>query len=196
MLNDYGKKLFERLLSIPNIVLGLSVLFVAGLVITHVDLNSSEWASWVQAVGSIAAILSAVWISGRDTRERRKSESEAKQGALARAFTTVDDTVRRVQAALRSADERLLDESTYAYINSDLIQALQHLKEVISSPGVDSKIFDQLFSARTSVEDLSIALNVFVQSTDRESYSLVSARRAVDGVLIARETLKVMQKKL
>jgi len=195
MLNDYGKSLFQPLLSVPNIVLGLSVLFVGGLVILHVDLDSSEWASWTQAVGSIAAILSAVWISGRDTRERRKSESEAMQGALSRAYTTVDDTVRRVEAALRSAEERLLYESTFAYINNDLTQALQHLKEVISSPGVDSKIFDQLFLARTSVEDLSIALTLLVQATDRESYSLVSARNAVDGVLTARETLKVMQKK-
>ncbi len=196
MLNDYGKSLFEPLLSVPNIVLGLSVLFVACLVIAQVDLNSSEWASWVQAVGSIAAILSAVWIAGRDTRERRKSESEAKQGAAARAYTTVDDTVRRVKAALRSAEERLLDELTYTYINNDLDQALQHLKEVISSPGVDSKIFDQLFSARTSVEDLSVALYLFVQGTHLQPNSLASARNAVDVILIARETLKVMQKKL
>lgn len=196
MLNDYGKSLFEPLLSVPNIALGLSVLFVAVIVIAQVDLNSSEWASWVQAVGSIAAILSAGWIAGRDTRERRKSESEAKQGAAARAYTTVDDTVRRVKAALRSAEEGLLDELTYTYINNDLAQTLQHLKEVISSPGVDSKIFDQLFSTRTSVEDLSVALYLFVQGADLRPKSLVSARNAVDHVLIAQETLKVMQKKL
>lgn len=196
MLNDYGKSLFEPLLSVPNIVLGLSVLFVAGLVITHVDLNSSEWASWVQAVGSIAAILSAVWISGRDTRERRKSESEARYGALARAYTTVDDTVRRVEAALRMAEEMKIDKVNIAYIHDDLNQALQHLQEVTSSPGVDSKIFDQLFSARTSVEDLLIALGFFVLTNDPGSSFLVSAKKAGDVVLIARETLKVMQKKL
>jgi len=70
MLNDYGKSLFEPLLSVPNIVLGLSVLFVAVLVIAQVDLNSSEWASWVQAIGSITAIWGAFRISNKQVNKQ------------------------------------------------------------------------------------------------------------------------------
>ncbi len=63
MLNDYGKSLFKPLLSVQNFVLGLSVLFVAVLVLTQVELSTSEWASWVQAVGSILAIVGALAVS-------------------------------------------------------------------------------------------------------------------------------------
>jgi hypothetical protein len=34
------------------------------------DLGKSDWAAWVQAVGSVAAILVAVWIANRDNRKR------------------------------------------------------------------------------------------------------------------------------
>ncbi|PAA14433.1 hypothetical protein [Pseudomonas fragi] len=154
---------------------------------------TSDASGWVQAVGSIAAILAAVWVAGRDSRERGRSETEAKRAALWRAYATVDDTVRRVESALQAAENMSLDKLVMVYINRDLNQTLQHLKEVISSPGVNSKIFDEVFSVRIAVENLTVALNAFSESMKNDSYFLTSARRAVSEVLIAREILKVMK---
>jgi len=79
-------------------------------------------------------------------------------------------------------------------INSDLNQAMEHLKEVISSPGVDAKIYGELFVVRTSVEDVVHALNTFAQATERESDLLDLARIAVNQVMASRETLRKMMK--
>ena len=151
-------------------------------------------ASWVQAVGSIAAIIFAVCVAGRESRLRRRSEDEAKSEALTRAYTTVDDTVRRVGSAFTTADQMCLDRTSMMLINSDLNQAMEHLKEVISSPGVDAKIYGELFVVRTSVEDVVHALNTFAQATERESDLLDLARIAVNQVMASRETLRKMMK--
>lgn len=37
------------------------------------NLTSAEWAAWVQAVGSIVAILGAVWTAGWQTRKQHQS---------------------------------------------------------------------------------------------------------------------------
>lgn len=63
MLNDHGKSLFKPLLSVQNIVVGLAVLFFACLALKKANLSTSEWASWVQAIGSIAAIWGALRVS-------------------------------------------------------------------------------------------------------------------------------------
>ncbi|MGY2162190.1 hypothetical protein HX799_07420 [Pseudomonas tolaasii] len=146
-------------------------------------------ASWVQAVGSIAAILFAVFVAGRDSRLRRRSEAEAKTQALARAYTSVDDAFRRAASAFATADEMSLDRATMASINNDLNRAQQHLKEVISSPGVDSKIYSELFVVRTSVEDLAHALNAFSQATEHVPEFLESARKAINRIASSREKL-------
>ena len=149
-------------------------------------------ASWVQAVGSIAAIMFAIFVAGRESRLRRRSEAEAKNEALVRAYTTVDDTVRRVGSAFKTADQMCLDRTSMILINSDLHQALEHLKEVISSPGVDSKIYGELFVVRTSVEDVVHSLNTFAQATERESDLLDLASDAVNQVMASREILRKM----
>jgi len=58
------------------------------------NLSSEEWAAWVQAIGSIAAIFAAIWIASRQhrnavTRERGRQVAQAKQVArLCTLFST------------------------------------------------------------------------------------------------------------
>ncbi|KNY09175.1 hypothetical protein AKG08_20405 [Achromobacter piechaudii] len=53
----------------------------------HWPTDSSEWAGWVQAIGSIGAILTAVWVSHRDNQNaaQRALESEKQEGKRAAA---------------------------------------------------------------------------------------------------------------
>jgi hypothetical protein len=39
-------------------------------------LQKSEWASWIQALGAIAAIIGAVWVSHRQERRQRMHEKQ------------------------------------------------------------------------------------------------------------------------
>ncbi|GEM_PF-7079439 len=57
--------------------------------------NSGEWASWVQAIGSIGAILTAVWVSHRDnqTAAQRALQSELQEGKRAAAALATELTV-------------------------------------------------------------------------------------------------------
>jgi hypothetical protein len=62
MLNDCGKALLRPWLSVQNVVLALSFIYLGFLLVRTYSLNSGEVASWVQAIGSIAAIVAAAFI--------------------------------------------------------------------------------------------------------------------------------------
>lgn len=80
MLNDFGKSLFKPWCSVQNVFLAASLLFLAVLLIRQFRLNSSEVASWVQAVGSIAAIWGAFRVSSHQiVRQNEAKAGEEKQ---------------------------------------------------------------------------------------------------------------------
>ncbi|MEW5666247.1 hypothetical protein AB1288_07915 [Pseudomonas putida] len=151
----------------------------------------SEVSSWVQAIGSIAAILAAIFIASHDSRVRKTAEAEEKKNAIWRAHKVVADTLRRVDSACEAASRFKLDPTLWEFISNDLNQAQQHLKEVISSPGVDSKIYGELFEAMTSVEDVANALGILSRSDDHRPALLENARRAKDRITVSQEILKV-----
>ncbi len=75
MLNDYWKSLFRPGCSVQNVTLVLAITFITGLTIKAYALNSSEIASWVQAFGSVAAIIVAAYfpvLHGRKELLRRQ----------------------------------------------------------------------------------------------------------------------------
>jgi len=66
VLNDCGKELMKPWMSVQNFVLALALIFCVALM----KLSSSELASWVQAVGSIAAIWGAFAISNQQSKKQ------------------------------------------------------------------------------------------------------------------------------
>lgn len=58
-------------------VAGLAALFVWQM--PDFKNHSSDWASWVQAFGSIGAILIAVWVSHRDNQNAVERAARAEQ---------------------------------------------------------------------------------------------------------------------
>ena len=70
MLNDYGKSLFKPWASVQNFCWAFALIFITVLVLKVYDLNKSELASWVQALGSIGAIWGALAISRRQLRNQ------------------------------------------------------------------------------------------------------------------------------
>ncbi|WP_330113972.1 hypothetical protein SA496_14460 [Pseudomonas sp. JS3066] len=99
MLNENGQSflsLFKPWLSIQNVFLGLAVVFIVALF----KLTASELASWVQAVGSIAAILGAFMISHRQL-ERQQTERDRESKSKAEAFYAVVENAAKYSEAVR-----------------------------------------------------------------------------------------------
>lgn len=57
-------------------VLGTALLFVAMLLIRQLGLSNSEVASWVQAVGSIAAIWGAFRVSSHQIKQQNAAMAD------------------------------------------------------------------------------------------------------------------------
>lgn len=68
-------------------------------------MQKSEWSSWVQAIGSIAAIMGAAWIAGDQERKRKLA---LKQAAISKS--------RTFGAALAGAAEEIRERGGVALI--------------------------------------------------------------------------------
>ncbi|KAI2693248.1 hypothetical protein [Pseudomonas sp. TNT3] len=149
-------------------------------------------ASWVQAVGSIAAILAAIWIASRDSRLRRRAEIEVKSHSIVRAKTVVGDAGRRVYSAIETVKKFIVTPDLMGSISADLNQTQQHLKEAMSSPGVDSEIYTLIFLARTAVEEVAQVMQMIEKKMDLEKRLVEQAEIALNQITAAYESLKIM----
>jgi hypothetical protein len=104
----WKKRLYVSLLGCAAI----SVILFLGF---KFDLNKSEWASWVQAVGSISAILAAAAIASwqshtaQQNYERRKREDRINKALaikyiLRRAKLVLDNAERSIAASSHAKD--------------------------------------------------------------------------------------------
>jgi len=75
MLNDWGKELIKPWVSVQNAALVGTVIFVIALF----KPSSEQLAAWVQAVGSVAAILAAIRIASGQRREQLFNEAQRKE---------------------------------------------------------------------------------------------------------------------
>ncbi|PFG24581.1 hypothetical protein ATH90_3391 [Pseudomonas lurida] len=82
MLNDCGIRLLKPWLSVQNVLLVCALIFTIALL----KPGSSELASWVQAVGSIAAIIGATYIAGEQRRQKIEDDAKEKDQYLIKAF--------------------------------------------------------------------------------------------------------------
>ena len=151
--------------------------------------------SWVQAFGSIAAILVAIFIAGRDSRLRRKAENEARRGAVDLAMIAVNDAGMRLAGALHTIEGIGVRRDVMGLIASDLAQSQQHLKEVLSIQGVDSAIYSQIFKARVSVETAAHNFYVLKSAIEPEDFDLQTAKSALEDITSAYDELELMKKK-
>ena len=105
MLNENGiafLNIFKPWLSVPNVLLGIAAVFVIALL----DLTSSELASWVQAIGSIAAIWGAFMVSHHQMQRQQAeklSELRSKQEAF---YAVIENAVSHASSLGELADDK------------------------------------------------------------------------------------------
>ena len=125
MLNDYGKELFKPWCSVQNVVVALSVLFLMAVVIVHFNLNSGEIASWVQAVGSIAAIWGTFTVSNNQVKreaERKKEDERRQAGARYAVVKSASDHAKSLQDFIITSPQPLAFNTLWEQIFSELIE--------------------------------------------------------------------------
>lgn len=148
MLNDYGKSLFEPLLSVPNIVLCLSAVFVLALTLMKVELTTSEWASWVQAVGAIVSIWAAWVIASRQSRRAEKAamrQDSAKCAAI----------VGVLNYALNVVEQESLTENGSVnplHVRADIEKVLSVLDRIDLLALPDPVVVNAVCTVRRSIE--------------------------------------------
>lgn len=151
-------------------------------------------ASWVQAFGSIAAILIAIFLAGRDSRLKRKDGLAVRRGAIDRAMIAVNNSGMRLSGALHTIENMGVRRDVMSLIATDMSQCQQHLKETLSIQGVDAAIYSQLFKARTAVETAAHTFHVLEGMTDAVEEDVDTAKVALDEILSAYDILNTLKK--
>lgn len=118
-------------IAIAGVALGVGVAFHGWPVWPEAE--GQTWAAWVQAVGSILAVLIAVWLSARDRkviREDRLREMEERRKAVSYDLTAVALELQLRIAklcAMALEDGRKGEHATEVIVMRDLLRRLGHL---------------------------------------------------------------------
>jgi len=97
-IGEYWRPAFAGALS------AMAVLTTA-LLTAHVG-KSADWAAWVQAVGTIAAIVAATWIANRQSREAISRERRALQARWLAVSRLVSFVRVRISAELQAWEDK------------------------------------------------------------------------------------------
>lgn len=152
-------------------------------------------ASWVQAIGSIAAILAAVWIANRDSVLRRRMDNESRRGALARAVTVTQDASLRVSMGINSLEEFGAQPKLIKRLLADMANCQKHLREVLLSQGVDPATYAELFVVTVAVEDTAHNFRILEVGASLNEEEQTSTRQALNKINTALSILTTMQSK-
>lgn len=82
-------------------------------------MQKSEWASWVQAFGAIAAIIGAAWIAGDQERKRILSQ---KQAAISKARTFAGSLLGAAEGIRERGGIVLINVRAHRVVLEELVQ--------------------------------------------------------------------------
>ncbi|AOJ07620.1 hypothetical protein [Burkholderia mayonis] len=175
----------DTAVGISGFILGLAI----ACLLAHLPGSSSEWASWVQAFGSIGAILGALWVSERQAKSAITSiKLQAEQAARDKrnaAIAIVDaamDRAKEIESTMSIRDLTTVQIELYKTydrsIIDGLVRALQGvpLHEIGSSKGVS-----QLLLFTDQLPFLAIAIQRFLEGPMKDSVTGPHIRDFLDG---------------
>lgn len=122
-------------------------------------------ASWVQAIGSIAAILVAIWISGGERRHKTKIERAARKDAIARAIDAAEhgkSTAQQCCDAFRNGRPQRIDLPRHL---AAVDHAIARVKDVSDGPGIDSQVQGHLYEISSTLIDVRQLVDQYFQGT-------------------------------
>ncbi|ERT18873.1 hypothetical protein O162_08830 [Pseudomonas putida SJ3] len=129
-------------------------------------------ASWVQAFGSIAAIMVAIWLSSREARYRMRVERQARKDAIERAHLVAENCRTRVIQALATWKNGLQTRGLQSAVMASLNQALFPLRAFETESGADAEICGHIASVRHAVEGVLNEFNQVFEEIERPELTL------------------------
>lgn len=139
-------------------------------------------ASWVQAFGSIAAILVAMWLSGSERRAHKRMEERARIDAITRSLSALENALDQANIVISSMCVTTITGPLTRTLSGTLLRTLAHLQEVSSSPGVDSEIAGAIFDGRICIEGLIHELGTWFEDIDTGEPPLDTLAKHADGI--------------
>ncbi|MGZ2748345.1 hypothetical protein [Burkholderia stagnalis] len=93
----------ETAVGLSGLILGVSI---AGL-LSHLPGNSTEWAAWAQAIGTVAVVVGAVWVAYYQVEHARRSAEERERALDVRAYGLLMSIAVQLHANAQALAHRL-----------------------------------------------------------------------------------------
>ncbi|MDK7586267.1 hypothetical protein QP575_10570 [Alcaligenes faecalis subsp. phenolicus] len=150
--------------------------------------SSGEWASWVQAIGAIGAIVGAFKIVNLQARSQYQMEAQhsldernRKQDTYEQVFNVLNQTVNKVCTSLEEEGsdsfERLWNESFEKELDL-MINAAQAVPlHELETPWKISFAVAMIVSANTAKESIRVYLEVLTGADEQYDPNILIARR-------------------
>jgi len=100
----------------------------------------NDTSGWVQAIGSIGAILVAIWISGGERRHKAIIEKAASRDALARAIDASEHAKTTAQNCVGLFSSNSVQRGEMPRHLAAVEHAANRVKEISAGPGMDSEL--------------------------------------------------------
>ena len=129
-----------------------------------------DTAGWVQAIGSIGAILAAIWISGGERRHREKIEKDWRRDSISRGVEASEYARKIVQNTIGLFECESLPRVEIPRFLGVVEAAAVRVKEVSVSPGVDSELLGHLYEVRNALVDVKGLIEQFERSLENRGW--------------------------
>ena len=104
------------------------------------NLSSSEWAAWMQAIGSIGAILAAVWIMDRQHRVELERQNVARH-------VRIKSTYEIIRVAATSM--KIAPSAVSQFDNKEMPDSVMHIPEKVLQAAVRNVVSHLAVAAKT-----------------------------------------------
>jgi len=175
---------FQPWVSVQNAVLVLAGCFVVALF----GLNKSELASWVQAVGSISAILGAFWISNSQTlkeQKRRSNESIVKLDSIIAVVESAVDHSNSFLAFIGKVPNKFAFKVSWETVFSEaLVGSVESLKAIPAHELGSYELVVNFMMIRSSVAKITNGPQAYSQAfVDQELIFMYQTISTQSGML-------------
>lgn len=180
-----------RSILIATFAVAVATVFVGN----YYDLDKNQWASWVQAVGSVMAILVAVWVSWHQAESQRRHEQEKEAAELAGMLRSVraevESSLLHAEAHIRPLFEEALEGSPICFVfpmaedSFPIFDAFIPKLGTIPDDALRTKIVSTFASAR------SFVLTIRCHNDMVDAHEAASIQRAHDDSPKTRLNLEI-----
>ena len=145
--------------------------------------------SWIQAIGSIAAIVVAIVLSGRESRYRLKMEKVARTNDLQRAISVIQRAKIKLEETRRAMQGGLLTRAAIQIMIGSVNEALAPVRSMESSV-TEPDIGNLLGDARHAVERTGQRLRMDSENLENELFYSAPLQ---DGISSLGEVLALLE---